>query len=111
MQSNSTSRNQAMHILADQKCVKRSEIVALDLQDFDGESGCLNVYAGSGVPKKIVILCEKSRRLLLDWVAARGSFDGPLFLPIDKAGHIGRRRLTHQAARYIALQIGDKHNG
>lgn len=47
---------------------------------------------------------------LSDWLSARGMEPGPLFLPVNKAGKIGTKRLTNQAIynmlRKRALEAG-----
>ncbi len=37
------------------------------------------------------------RAALEDWLALRGAWEGPLFVPVNKGGRLGRRRMTEQA--------------
>jgi site-specific recombinase XerD len=81
--------------------LRRSEIVALDLSDYDRESGTLTVRSGKGNKGRISYAAGGADTAIEGWVRYRGEDDGPLFRPINKAGRVERRRMSDQAVLYI----------
>lgn len=92
--------------------LRRAEVVALDIADFEPESGRLQVRAGKGRKQRTVYAQGSALRSLLGWIKLRGWTDGPLFLPLLKSGRIVARRLSPQTIydvlRKRALQSGVK---
>ena len=76
--------------------LRRSEVVGLDLEHYDPESGRL-VVIGKGDKQRTVFVAAGAADLLGAWLEVRGPEPGPLFVPIDKQGRITVRRLTDQA--------------
>lgn len=76
--------------------LRRAEVPALDLADFDPESGRL-VIRGKGRKERTAYLTNGALAALTDWLAVRGSEPGPLFVPINKGGRLIMRRMTDQA--------------
>ncbi len=76
--------------------LRRSEVVALDLGDFDRETGALTIRAGKGRKDRIAYATNGSKDALEEWLADRGSEAGPLFLPVRKGGTIEARRMNDQ---------------
>lgn len=91
--------------------LRREEVVALDAGDCD-TSGRRLLIKGKGNKERNAYPEEGALDALSDWLAVRGIEPGPLFLPINKAGKIGNRRLTNQAIynmlRKRALEAGVK---
>jgi len=81
--------------------LRRSEVVGLDLADLDVATGALTVRQGKGHKDRIVYATNGTHDALLDWLTVRGEGAGPLFLPVNKGGRVGDRRLTGQAVFYI----------
>jgi site-specific recombinase XerD len=77
--------------------LRRSEAVVLDVSDYDDATGMLVVRHGKGNRDRTVFATNGAADALADWLAVRGGTDGPLFLPVNKAGVIGGHRLTGQA--------------
>jgi integrase/recombinase XerD len=77
--------------------LRRSEVVALDLADYVSESGAITVRSGKGRKDRTTYLDGGAAAALADWLAVRGSSDGPLLCPVNKAGKITIRRLSDQA--------------
>ena len=83
--------------------LRRAEVVALDMEDYNPETGELTVRHGKGRKERIVWLTNGARRAVNAWLEVRGLEPGPLFLPINKGGRIISKRMTSQAI-YNALQ-------
>jgi integrase/recombinase XerD len=81
--------------------LRRSEAVALDLEDYDQESGMLTVRHGKGNKARTVYLQNGARAAMADWIDHRGLDAGALFFRIRAAGHIVPQRMTDQAALNI----------
>jgi site-specific recombinase XerD len=81
--------------------LRRSEAVALDVSDYDLNTGMLAVRHGKGNRDRVVYATNGAADALTDWLAVRGCDDGPLFLPVNKGGVVGDHRLTGQAVLYI----------
>jgi integrase/recombinase XerD len=76
--------------------LRRAEAVALDLDNYDATTGHLTV-TGKGRRQRRTALPAGGRRALAAWLEVRGTDEGPLFYPVDKAGRVTPRRLTTQA--------------
>ncbi len=81
--------------------LRREEAVTLDLASYDKETGAVKVR-GKGNKERLGYLHGGGKDALDEWLAVRGEEDGPLFLPINKGGKLGRRRLSPEGIRYIA---------
>ena len=77
--------------------LRRSEAVALDLSDFDPETGSLTIRHGKGNKARLAYASNGALAALKAWVAVRGSEPGPLFLAIAKGGAVRSTRLTDAA--------------
>ena len=77
--------------------LRRSEVEALDLSDYDRATGALTVRNGKGNKARTAYATNGSRDALEAWIAARGTAPGPLFMPVLKNGAIARRRLSDEA--------------
>ena len=76
--------------------LRRAEVVALDVDDYDAPAGRLTV-TGKGRRQRRSALPVGGRRAMAAWLELRGLDEGPLFCPVDKIGRITLRRLTTQA--------------
>ena len=94
-------RDAAMLALAYGGGLRRAEIVALDLDDCDIATGAIRVRAGKGRKDRNIFATNGALEALKAWLDVRGTADGPLLLPINKAGRIVFRRLTDQSVRLI----------
>jgi len=88
--------------------LRRSEVVALDLEHYDTESGALTVRQGKGRKDRTGYATNGAKQALAQWLDVRESEKGPLFLPVDKAGNIHHRRLTDQAVLVILAKRADQ---
>jgi integrase len=76
--------------------LRRSEIVALDVDDYASRTGELRIRQGKGRKERLVYASNGAGQALEAWLQVRGVDPGPLFVPVDKAGRIVLRRLTDQ---------------
>lgn len=82
---------------------RRAEVVALDLADYDPNTGRL-VLRGKGGKERAAFATNGAKDAMVDWLATRGDEAGPFFLPVNKGGRvIGGQRMTAQAV-YNALR-------
>lgn len=81
--------------------LRRSEVVALDLRDYDPQNKSLKVRAGKGNKERMAYLTSSSERALNNWLDVRGTIAGPIFFRIIKGDHITTKRLTDQAIMWI----------
>lgn len=86
--------------------LRRSELVKLDLKDFELEENSLKIRSGKGGKDRLTYLGQGPGRLLGEWVKVRGETAGPLFLPVNKGGKMMNRRLSDQAVLWILEQRG-----
>jgi site-specific recombinase XerD len=77
--------------------IRRAETVALDVADYDPESGALTIRRGKGNKARVMYATNGAREALGAWFAVRGTEPGPLLTPADKAGRIVLRRLTPES--------------
>ncbi len=76
--------------------LRRAEAVGLDLGAYGIEAQALTVH-GKGNKQRLVYLPPGAITALDRWLELRGRADGPLFLPVNRGGRLGWRRLSEQA--------------
>jgi integrase len=81
--------------------LRRSELVDLDVGDYDSKTGALTVRSGKGNKARVSYASQGTRAALRSWLVVRGTDAGPLFSPITKGGKLTTRRLSDQAVRKI----------
>lgn len=84
--------------------LRRSEVVALDLADFDERDGKLTIR-GKGNKTRTAYVRGGARDALDDWLVVRGLADGPLFWRLQAGGSSGNlhERLTDQSIYELCL--------
>jgi site-specific recombinase XerD len=80
--------------------LRRSELVLLDIEDFDSSSGVLTVR-GKGKQVRTAYVVEEAGAILGRWLRLRGISAGPLFLPVTKSGHFRLKRLTCEGIAHV----------
>jgi site-specific recombinase XerD len=81
--------------------VRRAEVVALDVADWDSDGRTLKVRRGKGRKDRMAHLPQGAVAPLMAWLELRGSAPGALFVPVRKDGVLQMRRMTDQAVLYI----------
>ena len=76
--------------------LRRAEVVALDIDDYDPDTGQL-VVKGKRNKERFAYPTGGAAEALADWMMIRGTEPGPLFWPINKGGQMRNARLTTQA--------------
>jgi site-specific recombinase XerD len=94
-------RDAAMMALLYGAGLRRTELVNLDVKDYDPATGALTIRQGKGNKDRQLFAGNGSTAALEAWLAMRGSSPGPLFLPLSKAGRIQPRRLTDKAVTWV----------
>ena len=87
--------------------LRRAEVVSLDLDSYDPETGALKL-TGKGRKERMVYAYGGVADALGDWLKTRGDGPGPLFYPIRKGGEIVPARLTTQAVYEILRSRGTR---
>ncbi len=88
--------------------LRRAELVALDLADYERSTGKLLIRSGKGRKQRIVYITGGVEKAVKGWLAARGLLDGPLFLPVLKNDRIIARRMSSQAVYLIVKRLAEK---
>jgi site-specific recombinase XerD len=83
--------------------LRRAEMAALHLADYNSAARSIVVRHGKGRKARLVYLADGAAHALADWIAERGTADGPLFCPVNKGGRITVRPMTAQAI-FAAMQ-------
>lgn len=60
--------------------LRRFELVALDLEDVDLETGEIRIRAGKGRKDREVFLCDSAVEIVQQWLQIRGDQPGPLII-------------------------------
>ncbi|HEX8834303.1 MAG TPA: tyrosine-type recombinase/integrase [Abditibacteriaceae bacterium] len=84
--------------------LRRSEVVALDLRDFNRTTGALTTRKGKGNKARVGYTSPSVRAALNAWLELRGNKAGPLFHPLTRSGRILRRAMDDQAVMDILLK-------
>ncbi len=76
--------------------LRRAEVCALTLADYNAEAGILKVKGKRNKERELPIT-NGAADALADWLAVRGNEPGPIFTPISKGGTIIIRRMFPEA--------------
>jgi integrase/recombinase XerC len=102
-------RDLAIVLLLHDQGSRRAEVTGLDLADLDAESGRLMVMGKGKTEKAPMTLNARTLLALADWIAARGSAPGALFIRLDNARVKGQlSRLDGDGVHLVVAHIGLK---
>jgi site-specific recombinase XerD len=76
--------------------LRREEVVSLDLENYEPETGKL-VILGKRNKQRTAYLINGAAGAMADWLDVRGNEPGPLFFPVNKGGRVKRQRMSNQA--------------
>jgi integrase/recombinase XerC len=99
-------RDRAVLRLLHDLALRRAEVVALDLEDVDLESGTVSILGKGRTQKERLSLPEPTKAALSAWIGARGTEAGPLFRNFDRAGK--GERLTGTGLYLVVRDLGRK---
>jgi len=77
--------------------LRRSEVVALNVADYEADTGLLTIRAGKGHKDRTAYATNGAAAALNAWVSVRGSAPGALFMAVNKGGRLVPGRMTGQA--------------
>jgi site-specific recombinase XerD len=101
------ARDAALLGLAYGAGLRRSEVIGLDLSDYDRRTGIL-VVRGKGNKERHAYVTNGSRNALETWLAVRGDEPGAIFHAVNKSGRITRARMTDQAVYMLLVRLAAK---
>jgi site-specific recombinase XerD len=81
--------------------MRRSEVVILDLANYDAVMGALTICDGKGCNERVIYLPVGARKVLDEWIGVRGDSAGPLFYGLVRGGGLVVRRLAAQAVAIV----------
>lgn len=87
--------------------LRRDELSRLELDHYDAGTGELRVLHAKGNRQRTAYVRGGTARVLDEWLTLRGRWPGPLFVPVNKSGRLGRTAISHQAV----YRIVDKRAG
>jgi len=90
-------RDMAVIVLMLATGLRRSEVVALNVDDYNTRNGQLMVLSGKGNKQRAVFIQTNARRLIKPWIEIRGKNSGKLFQPINNKCDIINRIMTSQS--------------
>jgi site-specific recombinase XerD len=90
--------------------LRRQELANLNLNDFDSDTGAIEVKHAKGGKDRTVYLSTSATGAVLNWLEVRGNAPGPLLSAISRGHRVLNRRLTAQAVLFI-LQKRAKQAG
>ena len=76
--------------------LRRAEAAALDLADYNRETGALRVI-GKGDKERTAYVGKGGMDAFTDWLEMRGDDPGPFLVPVDHVGRLTVRRITPRA--------------
>ena len=100
-------RDRAILRLLYDRCLRRGEVVGLDLEDVDLKAGMVSILGKGKTQKETLTLPLLTKEAIKAWIEARGDHPGPLFHKIGP-GPAGDGRLTGDAVWHIVSRLGSE---
>jgi len=101
-------RDAAVIAVMYQAGLRRAEVVSLDLENYDPETGMLEILHAKRNKQRTAYLTNGAVLAVADWLAVRGNEPGPLFHPINKSKRIQNKRLSDQAIYYVLVERAEQ---
>jgi site-specific recombinase XerD len=88
--------------------LRRSEVIALGVGDYNSSNGALTVRSTRRNRERIVYATSGAAQALERWIMLRGTDPGPLFVPVNKGQKILVRdqRMSDQSIHRVLLKRG-----
>lgn len=87
--------------------LRRAELCALELVDYDSVNELLRVQGKRNKTREVPI-SNGARQALADWLAVRGTAPGAVFTPIDKGGRILIRTMHSEAIFFMLAKRAEQ---
>lgn len=87
--------------------LRRTELVKLELRDFDAERYTLRVL-GKGNKERLGYVKNEARTALDRWLWRRGDWQGALFCPVHRSGALQRRAMTAEAVAQVLHRMQER---
>jgi integrase/recombinase XerD len=91
--------------------LRRSEVIAIQLDDYNTRTGVLNIQAGKGDKQRTAYLNTESRVVLRQWLIARGRQPGSFFNPVTKTGSILSNKTLSSQTIYDIIKLRSEQAG
>ncbi|MDO9256332.1 MAG: tyrosine-type recombinase/integrase, partial [Bacteroidales bacterium] len=88
--------------------IRRSEVIAITIDDYNTRTGVLNIQAGKGDKQRTAYLNTESRIVVRHWLTERGQLPGSLFNPVTKTGTVLSKALSSQTIYDIIKQRSEQ---
>jgi site-specific recombinase XerD len=88
--------------------LRRSEVVSLQLEDYDRTTATFTIHGKRNKTRTLPIEDVGAKDALADWLHVRGEAPGPLFTRIWKGGTVTAKGLTDQGIYHILNKRGQQ---
>ncbi len=106
--TNSGVRDMAIIAILFSCGLRRAELVGLDPEHFDPETGKITILNGKGNKDRECFVRNGGKAAVIKWLAIRGDEAGKLFTPINKSGKIRLDPMTTNAVYNMLRKRGDQ---
>lgn len=103
-QSPAGPRDAAMIALSAAGGLRRSEIITLEMDDYDPATGALSIRRGKGRKPRVCYATNGAADALADWLQMRGPAPGALFCPVSQTGKVSYRHMIGHAFHVICAK-------
>lgn len=86
--------------------LRRGEVVSLDLEHLDLETGTVSILGKGRTERVALTLPEPTKAALRSWLLIRGTDPGPLFPNFDRARKTVENRLTGRSVARLVAEVG-----
>lgn len=87
--------------------LRRSELVAINVDDYSNKDGVL-IVRGKGNTYRLAYAVGEAKMMLDRWLETKVDAGGPIFTSINKAGKLSMERLDCAAVRFILLRRAEE---
>ena len=85
--------------------LRREEVVAIKIIDYDPETGRLRVL-GKRFKERTAWLTNGAKQAMDEWIRVRGNEEGSLFMSINKSGRVREGKMSNQAIYFLMAKRG-----